>query len=47
MAGSKCQKESSLVETFLAVLVFKDIQQILYSQCFVYNLDDDGYVEEM
>ena len=40
-------KESSLVETFLAVPVFKDIQQILYSQCFVYNLDDDGYVEEM
>lgn len=40
-------KESSLVETFLAVPVFKDIQQVLYSQCFVYNIDDGGYVEEM
>ena len=37
--------DSSLVETFLAVPIFKDIQQVLYSQCFVYNLDDGGYVE--
>ena len=40
-------KESSLVETFLALPVAKDIQQVLYSQCFVYNIDDGGYVEEM
>ena len=40
-------KESSLVETFLAMPVFRDIQHILYSQCFVYNIDDGGYVEEI
>ena len=39
--------ECSLVETFLAVPVFKDIQQVMYSQCFVYNIDDGGYVEEI
>ena len=40
-------KEASFVETFLAVPVFKEIQQVMYSQCFVYNIDDGGYVEEM
>ena len=40
-------KQSGLVQTFLAMPVFRDIQQVLYSQCYVYNLDDGGYVEEM
>ena len=40
-------KESSLVETFLALPVAKDIQQVLYSQCFVYNIDDGGFVEKL
>ena len=40
-------KEASLVETLLAVPVHRDIQQVLYSQCFVYNIDDGGYVEEI
>ena len=40
-------KDSSLVETFLAIPVFKDIQQVLYSRCFTYNIDDGGYVERM
>ena len=40
-------KESSLVETFLAIPVFRDIQQVLYSGCFSYNIDDGGYVERM
>ena len=40
-------KESSLVQTFLAIPIFKDIQQVLYSQCYVYNIDDGGYVEEL
>ena len=39
--------DCSLVETFLAIPVFKDIQQVMYSQCFVYNIDDGGYVEEI
>ena len=40
-------KESHLVETFLAIPVFKDIQQVMYSRCSVYNIDDGGYVEDM
>ena len=40
-------EDASLVETFLAMPVYRDIQQILYSQCYVYNLDDGGYVEEI
>ena len=40
-------KDSSLVETFLAVPVFREVQQVLYSQCYAYNIDDGGYVEEI
>ena len=40
-------KGSSFVETFLAIPVSKDIQQVLYSGCFTYNIDDGGYVERM
>ena len=39
--------ESSLVQTFLAVPILKDIQQVLYSQCYMYNIDDGGYEEEI
>ena len=38
-------KESYLVETFLAVPVFRDIQRVLYTNCSVYNIDDGGYIE--
>ena len=34
-------------QTFLAVPVFQDIQQVLYSQCYVYNIDDGGFVERL
>ena len=38
-------KDASFVETFLAMPVAKEIQQVLYSQCYSYNIDDGGYVE--
>ena len=40
-------KESYLVETFLAVPVFRDIQRVLYTNCSVYNIDDGGYIESV
>jgi len=40
-------KDSSLVQTFLAVPVSREVQQVMFSQCFVYNIDDGGHVEEM
>lgn len=40
-------KEASLVQTFLAVPILRDIQQVLYSQCYSYNIDDGGHVEEL
>ena len=40
-------KEANLVETFLAIPVVKSIQQVLYSQCYQYNIDDGGYVERI
>ena len=40
-------EDSGLVETFLAMPVYKDIQQVMCSNCFVYNIDDGGYVERI
>lgn len=38
-------KDSSLVQTFLAMPVVKDIQQIMFSQCQNHADDEPGYPE--
>ena len=38
-------KEASLVQTFLAMPIYREVQQVLYSRCYSYNIDDGGHVE--